>query len=115
MLKVTFKTANLHEKESFVILIDGVIKFRTEGVRRNEARLHIEAGFHLIEIAVESTLTKENVSSGAEVYIDSISIEGTEHGGATSCVKCPLGTYSTFSKLKPHCLTCPLGSIPNST
>lgn len=103
LLRVTFKTAKLHKQESFVILIDGEVQFTTDGNSDTEARLHIQPGFHLIEIAVQSTLhwlyTDKAFSSAAEVYIDSITIEGTEHGGATSCVKCPIGTYSYFAKL----------------
>lgn len=73
-----------------------------ESFKTTTPKVDIEPGKHSIELAVESNIDKIEYNqslrdSTVEIFIDTIILEGTEHGGAATCLKCPPGTISKSS------------------
>ena len=111
-----YKTKDFDKHEFFRIGIDGVTLMRTNEPTNQFSMAEspiISQGTHSLDIAILSDFQTydPNFESKARVLINRLTILGSIEGGASECMKCPLGFINTGKN--SYCEMCPPGHQPN--
>ena len=114
-MTIHYTTENFMIGESFVVIVDGKVIMRDEGIRTKDTtklnqmtethntcvEIPLEYGTHVIEMAAESVVPHKNhhslkptIESQAEIFIKRILVVGSKDGGAAACRPCPDGSVS---------------------